>query len=258
MMSAESHPAASEPDPRTAGYQRWSKLTFLHWRVDAASLQSHIPSELRIQQFDGSAWLGIVPFSMERIRPWWAPPVPGISWFLETNIRTYVVDKDGTPGVWFFTLDCNSRIAVSLACRFWHLPYKLASMSLDYQSKVNDQPHNRIVYRGVRRGLSAPQYDISLTLPSVRATLARPGTLEYFLVERYLLFAKDNKQRLRTGRVHHSPYQLITPAAITGTQSLTSAIAKHDPDVSTADHVAYCSGVDVRISPLRLVTSKCQ
>ncbi|MFZ9792062.1 MAG: DUF2071 domain-containing protein, partial [Gemmataceae bacterium] len=70
----------------TAGYQRWSDLTFLHWRVPVDAIQVHLPRGLAVETFDGSAWIGLVPFSMERVRPWWSPPVPGISWFLETNI----------------------------------------------------------------------------------------------------------------------------------------------------------------------------
>ena len=239
-------------DPRTAGYQRWAKLTFLHWRVAAETLQALLPSSLRIQQFDGSAWLGFVPFSMERVRPWWSPPVPCVSWFLETNVRTYVVDERGVAGVWFFSLDANNRLAVSLARTFWHLPYKLAAMSLSMSGMHNNATPARITYTGLRKEFPAAQYELTLDLPDAEPKPAQPGTLEHFLVERYLLFAIDRNHRLRTGLVHHQPYRIITPTAIAGTQSLTSAIGCHHPDIATADHAAYCEGVDVRISPLKL------
>ena len=132
MVSTEQ----AQSDPRTAGYHRWAKLTFLHWRVAAETLQPLLPSGLRILQFDGSAWLGVVPFSMERIHPGWSPPVPGISWFLETNVRTYVIDEHGVSGVWFFSLDANQRLAVSIARTFWHLPYRLATLALEFSLRT--------------------------------------------------------------------------------------------------------------------------
>ena len=242
-----------ESDPRTAGYQRWSMLTFVHWRAAAKDLQSLLPDGLTIQEFDGSAWLGVVPFSMEQVRPWWSPPLPGVSWFLETNVRTYVVDERGVSGVWFFTLDANSRLAVNVARTFWHLPYKLATMSLNARTDPARSVSSRIDYSGLRRESPAAAYEISIELPDIKPAAARPNTLEHFLVERYLLFAMDHKQRLRTGRVHHAPYQIITPTAITGTQSLTTAIGCHNLDVAAPDHVAWCAGVDVRVSPLRPV-----
>ena len=245
---------AAESDPRTAGYQRWAKLTFLHWRVAAETLQRLLPTSLRIQQFDGSAWLGVVPFSMERVRPWWSPPVPGVSWFLETNLRTYVVDERGVAGVWFFALDANSRLAVNLARTFWHLPYKLSAMSLSVNRSYENSATARITYAGLRKESPAAQYELTLDLPDAAPQPAEPGTLEHFLVERYLLFATDRRQQLRTGRVHHQPYRIITPTSISGVQSLTSAIGCHDLNIASADHVAFCQGVNVRISPLERVT----
>ncbi|MFN8706453.1 MAG: YqjF family protein, partial [Planctomyces sp.] len=117
-------------DNVTAGYQEWRRLLFLHWRVPVEDVQRLLPRGLEVDEFDGSAWLGVVPFSMERIRPWWSPAVPGISWFLETNVRTYVVDRQGVRGVWFFSLDADQWLAVKIARRFWYLPYRHAVLSL--------------------------------------------------------------------------------------------------------------------------------
>ena len=252
MVSTE----APQSDPRTAGYQRWAKLTFLHWRVAAETLQRLLPSNLRIQQFDGSAWLGVVPFSMERVRPWWSPPVPGVSWFLETNVRTYVIDERGVAGVWFFSLDADNRLAVNVARKFWHLPYKLAAMSLRVHGNHHTATPTRISYAGSRKESPAAEYDLTLELPDSEAVSAQPGTLEHFLVERYLLFASDRKQRLRTGSVHHAPYRIVTPTSIVGTQSLTSAIGFHNLNIATADHAAFCTGVDVRVSPLKTISER--
>ena len=252
MKLVEVKSPAIETDPQTAGYQRWSRLTFIHWRVDADLLQSQLPAGLTIQQFDGDAWLGMVPFSMERIRPWWSPPVPGISWFLETNVRTYVVDEGGIAGVWFFSLDANCRLAVEIARRFWHLPYHHAAMSLKSLNARNDNERSQITYTGVRKDLPAVRYEIAVTLPQEPARTAQRGTLDEFLLERYLLFASDGQQRIRAGRVHHLPYQFITPESVCGSQTLTSTVGCDRLDIKTASHFAYCEGVDVRVSPLSL------
>ncbi len=253
MKQAEVDSPTIKTDPQTAGYQRWSKLTFIHWRVDADFLQRQLPAGLTIEQFDGDAWLGVVPFSMERIRPWWSPPVPGISWFLETNVRTYVVDERGVAGVWFFSLDANCKLAVNIARRFWHLPYQHAAMSLNPGSVRIDKERNQITYAGVRKDLPAADYEISVTIPQVPTRTAQPGTLDYFLLERYLLFASDGRQRLRAGRVHHLPYQFLTPGSVSGSQTLTASVGCGQLDVKTARHFAYCEGVDVRVSPLKLL-----
>ena len=108
--------------------QCWSGLLFLHWPVDPAMIQSRLPDGLFVDTYDNKAWLGVVPFFMDRVRPVMLPPVPGLSWFLELNVRTYVHDAQGRPGVWFFSLDCNQPLAVEIARRFFHLPYEHAAM----------------------------------------------------------------------------------------------------------------------------------
>jgi uncharacterized protein len=240
-------------DSRTAGYQEWRHLTFLHWRVSASELRQLIPPSLTIQEFDGSAWLGIVPFSMERIRPWWFPPVPGISWFLETNVRTYVVDENGVSGVWFMSLDANKRLAVNVACTFWHLPYKFADLSLNHQTRPRGSsaaPPEQFVYSGRRREVPPADYEISVRISEHDAKPAVAGTLEYFLVERYLLFAARRDGSIMTGQVHHEPYQLRSVDQVEVRQSLTNAGGCHSCG-SQPDHVAFSDGVKVRVSPLK-------
>jgi uncharacterized protein YqjF (DUF2071 family) len=250
------HDSVSIPDQRTAGYQTWRNLTFLHYRIEPSAVQAVLPSSLTVQQFDGAAWLGVVPFSMERIRPWWSPPVPGLSWFLETNVRTYVVDHQGVSGVWFFSLDASSRIAVHIARRFWYLPYHYSAMEMTSSRPDDNGVSGRILrYQGRRPGCSLPEsadYQISIRVDeSVEPSAAVSGTLEHFLVERYLLFAEDRQGKMRTGQVHHAPYQLRSVQYCTVQQHLIRAAGVTlDPD-RTPDHVAFSDGVDVRISPLQ-------
>jgi uncharacterized protein len=221
-------------------YQRWSDLLFLHWKWDTADLQSRLPDGLYVDTFDGEAWLGVVPFYMQRIRPRFLPPVPGISWFLELNVRTYVHDDHGRPGVWFFSLDCDQPLAVWAAQTFFHLPYQNAAMKAD---KAGQQIH----YQCERAGLSAPAtFDYTLTGP-MRS--AEPGTLEFFLAERYLLFS-STPRGLCTGQVHHVPY----PIAKTSLDSWSDAPLLWNgwpAPLCPPDHVLGSPGVDVEIFPLQ-------
>jgi uncharacterized protein YqjF (DUF2071 family) len=112
--------------------QHWGKLLFMHWAIDPEFLRPLIPSQLSIDTFDGKAWIGVVPFTMWGIRASFLPPIPGTSAFHELNVRTYVHFK-GVPGVWFFSLDAASSLAVWGARTFYHLPYFNAEMSLAQQ-----------------------------------------------------------------------------------------------------------------------------
>src|SRR5215470_11526964 len=108
--------------------QSWHDLLFAHWPVDPAVLRSRIPAKLTIDTFDGSAWLGIVPFRMSGVRLRATPALPWLSAFPELNVRTYVT-AEGKPGVFFFSLDAANPVAVAAARRFFHLPYFRARMS---------------------------------------------------------------------------------------------------------------------------------
>ena len=118
------------PPGRPAGFQRWRQLLFLHWKVDPKALAASLPAGLELDLHEGEAWIGIVPFTMRDVSPWWSPSVPGISNFHELNVRTYV-HREGVPGVWFFSLDAANSIAVGIARSRWRLPYHKASMTMD-------------------------------------------------------------------------------------------------------------------------------
>src|SRR5919199_1179094 len=119
-------------------HQNWGKLLFMHWRIDEELLRPLIPLELEIDSYDGSAWIGVVPFTMWNVRASFTPPVPWLSEFHELNVRTYVHYK-GVPGVWFLSLDANSAVAVLGARTVFNLPYFNARISLE-------QEGDRVVY----------------------------------------------------------------------------------------------------------------
>ena len=150
---------------------RWEELLFLHWPVAAAALRPHLPPGLELELFDGTAWLGVVPFRMARTRCRWLPPMPTAHTFPELNLRTYV-RGGGRSGVWFFSLDAASRLAVEGARLGFGLPYFAARMAcardgerVRYRSERTDARGPAAVFRGEWRAMGpfAP---------------ARPGTLE--------------------------------------------------------------------------------
>lgn len=233
-LAARAHGVASP-----AMYQRWSDLLFLHWRWDAEDLQRRLPPGLFVDRHEGEAWLGLLPFFMDRVRPRFLPPVPVLSWFQELNVRTYVHDENGTPGVWFFSLDCDQPLAVAVARAFFGLPYLHARMSVRRDT-------TGIHYECRRSGQNtASAFDYSL---GTSTRLAEPGTLDFFLVERYVLFT-TTAHGLRIGHVHHEPYPL-SPATVTRHDELAFAWDGFRPASRAPDHVIGSHGVDVRIGAL--------
>lgn len=219
--------------------QRWSELLFLHWRWEASELQKRLPAGLQVDTFGGTAWLGVVPFFMDRIRPRFLPAVPWVSWFRELNVRTYVHDEWGRPGVWFFSLDCDQPLAVRLAQRLFRLPYFDAEMRAKRAA-------GEVAFECQRKSeaeTSRYEYELGDELPK-----PEPDSLEFWLVERYLLFAKT-KAGLRLGRVNHEPY----PLAQVNLQRWDALPLQWNgfalPD-GAPDHVAGSRGVEVRVGPL--------
>ncbi len=196
--------------------------------------------------YNGSAWAGVVPFFMRKIRPVWSPTVPYLSNFLELNVRTYAYDENGTPGVWFLSLSANRWLAVQLARSFFHLPYFWSQMSalkdghnwIDYRCRrFNDPLKQSCRYR--YRGTGTP-------------TPAKENTLEFFLAERYILFAPLGNGKIATGQVHHTPY-LIQPAEV---ETYSEEVLQLDglplPDSPPASAL-FSEGVDVEVFGLKTV-----
>ncbi|HCN76473.1 MAG TPA: hypothetical protein DIT13_04655 [Verrucomicrobiales bacterium] len=218
-------------------HQRWGNLLFLHWSFDPKVIQATLPAGLQVDTFEGRAWVGVVPFEMRGIRPRFCPPVPGVSDFLEMNLRTYVHDSNGAPGVWFYSLDCDQPLAVRVARAFFHLPYHHARMSLKISAE------GMLRYRSQRRSddhESAIDYRLGTTVRH-----ARRDTLEYFLAERYLLYALA-PSGLHTGRVHHAPYPLVN-AEVAEWDTRLFALAGLPEPARAPEHVLGSPGVKVRV-----------
>ena len=233
--------ARNRPSDLPVMRQRWAGLAFFHWSIDAETIASRLPPGLHLDTFEGKAYIGIVPFFMHRIRPVGLPPLPWLSWFHELNVRTYVYDENGNPGVWFFSLDCDQPIAVEIARKAFNLPYQNAAMS----STVGDEIH----YSIRRKNSDLPAATFRYPTPTSPEPAA-PGTLDWFLIERYLLFSADKKGTLHTGRVHHSPYR-IEPASGTAHSTTPFALNGFPEPATPADSVILANPVDVTVFPLR-------
>ncbi len=226
-----------------AMHQHWRQLAFFHWRWDAAELQARLPAGLHVDTHEGTAWLGVVPFFMDRIRPRFLPPLPWVSWFLELNVRTYVHDDEGRPGVWFFSLDCNQPLAVRIARWRFRLPYHDARMS------ARQEADGRVRYRCTRKGRAedaAFDYRLAAPLPK-----PEPGSLEFFLVERYLLFAQTSRG-LRMGRVQHVPYPLAR-LELADFSEAPLAWNRFVPHGRPPDQIIGSPGVQVRVGSLEVL-----
>jgi uncharacterized protein YqjF (DUF2071 family) len=180
--------------------QSWEELLFVHWRVDAGALRKLVPEELSLDEHDGSAWLGITPFLISGFRLRGTLPVPVVSSFPELNVRTCVT-ADDKPGIWFFSLDTPSRLAVEAARRTYRLPYFHSRATLERRV-------DRIEFSSSRRDAERP-FVLEATYRPEKAEQFEPspGTLEHFLTERYSLYAHD-REGLHRAEIHHPPWEL--------------------------------------------------
>jgi uncharacterized protein YqjF (DUF2071 family) len=221
--------------------QRWEHLLFLHWTVPPEGLASLLPDGLRVDSFDGSAYVGLTPFSVRGLRPPFLPAPPFLSSFHEVNLRTYVHRDGRDPGVWFFSLDAASCLAVVGARLLYRLPYHWAEINVERRERRPDGAWVRYASKrfGRRRARLAIEYG-----PEGGIGPAEPGTLEHFLVERYILYASADG-RLIQARVHHEPYPLQRARFEGLEEDLSDAAGV--PGASGPLLAHYARGVDVEV-----------
>ena len=234
------------PSGQPIMYQKWGKLLFMHWRIDEKLLRPLIPSQLEIDTFDGSAWIGVVPFTMWGIRASFLPAIPGTSAFHELNVRTYVHHR-GVPSVWFLSLDAANKLAVWGARTFYHLPYFNAQMSLTQTDKT-------INYSSVRHDQRGEAAELQATWKIEEQDAGRmpalPASLEFFLTERYCLDT-EHKGRLYRARIHHQPWPLRQAQLVSLNSSMIESHGLPTPAGNPLLH--YSEEISVEIWPLRKV-----
>ncbi|PLR95317.1 YqjF family protein [Bacillus sp. T33-2] len=180
--------------------QRWDNVLFLHWPVPAEALINKIPDSLELDLYNGTAWIGIVPFHVKGMRLRAMPPVPMLSSFLELNVRTYVKYKSRT-GVYFFSMDADSRLAVMGAKATYNLPYMNAKMSIGREDGL-------VKFFSKRQQEGQPDESFDCHYKPVSSIyFSGEGSLDEWLTERYCLWTENGKKLIRTD-IHHKKWRL--------------------------------------------------
>lgn len=244
-----SHQPRPLPAGRWAMTQRWNDLLYAHWPIPEAKIAALLPEGLQVDTFQGSAWLGVVPFWLDRIKFRGLPTLPGIRRFPDLNMRTYVRDEHTrTPGVYFFSLDASSLLAVGVARTFFHLPYHWAEMRLEQKSEREFSFYSRrrlcteqVLFKARYRGLG----------PTRKLAECRTGTLEHFLMERHCLFSRNLAGQTVQANLHSITWPLEEAEAEIECNDLATSIGIQLPNQEPVLH--YSRRLAVYIWPAKLV-----
>jgi hypothetical protein len=244
-----SHRPRPLPSGRWAMTQRWNDMLFAHWPVPAQALTPRLPQELQVDTFQGTAWLGVAPFWMDRIKIRGVPPIPGARSFPALSLRTYVRDqRTGVAGMYFFSLDVSNLLAVGVGKAFYHLPFHWAQMDLEQRADREFSFSSRrrlsnwpVAFRARYRGLG----------PTHKLAESRCGTLENFLMERPCLFGRNQSGQTIRASLHHVPWPLEEAEAEIEQNDLAAAIGICLPEQKPV--LYYSRRLAVYIWPAELV-----
>jgi uncharacterized protein YqjF (DUF2071 family) len=216
--------------------QTWRDLTLLHWRYDPAVVRPLLPTDLQLDLYEGAAWVGLVPFLITGLSWPGVPAVPWISEFPETNVRTYVMDRTGLRGVWFFSLDAARLPAVIGARATYALPYFWARMKVRSDGATAH-------YTSTRLAGPRAESDIRVEI----GDLIFPGELELFLTARYRLYARRGG-RLWKADIEHDPWPLQRARVLELKENLVRAAGLADPEGEPL--ALFSRTLDVTIGPI--------
>jgi uncharacterized protein YqjF (DUF2071 family) len=232
ILTQRAHRPWPMPDRSWIMTQTWHDLLFAHWRIDRQHLRSLVPAALELDLYDGEAWIAVVPFRMTNVAPRGVASLPWLSAFPELNVRSYVT-VDGTPGVYFFSLDASSRLAVAGARALFHLPYYKAKMRLDRDSE------GLVRYRSRRTRPAGSAAELEATYRPIGPVFhPKEGSLEYFLVERYCLYTIGRDARPRRLDIHHPPWRLQEAEARFDVNTMADAAGIRLPESAPLLHFA--------------------
>jgi uncharacterized protein YqjF (DUF2071 family) len=218
--------------------QTWQQLLFAHWRVDPKIVAPLLPAGLEVDTFDGSAWIGVVPFLMNNVHPRGTVNVTGLSRFPELNIRTYV-KRDDKPGVWFLSLDAGNPVAVRIGRRLFHLPYYDAGMSIHTKN-------GWVQYRSHRKGAGRKGAAVDFEgkyRPTGDVYRSKTGSIDEWLTERYCLYTGDAQGRIMRLDIQHRPWPLQPAEAKISVNTMVPALKL--PDDAPLLH--YADRLDVLV-----------
>ena len=224
--------------------RRWLEMTwrdglFVHWPVEAPVVADTLPDRLDVATHDGNAFLGIVPFVMEDIRP---VGLPFGRSFPELNLRTYVDGPNG-PGVYFYSLDAADQLGVAVARLAFALPYYSARMDVAREGGTVRFSSDR-TSRDARPATFDATYE-----PLGEAFAPDPGSRAAFLVENYRFYADG--ARLYCGEIDHDPWTLRDATVDLRTNTLFGANGFDRPEGDPLVH--YAEPIDVTADRIRRV-----
>ena len=238
-MSLRHPEVCPQPVLRPVMRQRWTDLAYLHWPVDESEVRSRLPAGLHPDLHDGVAWVGLVPFEMRRLRVTGTPVLPWISRFVEVNVRTYVRDDSGRPGVWFDSLDASRLGATLVARSAFGLPY--------FWSRARVRATATTYTWTVARRWPDPRP--ARTRIAVAPGAARPtGRFERFLSARWGMYSM-RRNELQYGAISHEPWPLHDAKLLELDDSLVVSAGYRS--ATGVPHVMWSPGVDVSIGRLR-------
>ncbi len=217
-------------------YQEWRDLAFLHWAYDKEALQKTLPKGLFVDCYQGQGYVTVTPFFIQNVRLANMFTLPGLSNFVEVNLRTYVYDEYGIPGVWFYSLYLNSQFGASAARESFDLPY--------FAAELVGSKSNQISIKGKRAGAAHFEMEFNYT-PEEKLATAATDSLDFFLLERYVMFTQT-KAGLKSARVHHAPYPFMKTEVANWRYELFANSSLNNPE-RTPDLIHYSTGVDVDI-----------
>ena len=229
-----SHKPRPLPAGRWAMTQRWNDLLFAHWPIPVPTLEPLLPEWLQVDPFQGSAWLGAVPFWLDRIKVRGMPLVPAVRSFPDLNLRTYVRDRlKGTRGIYCFSVDCSNLLAVAAAHVFYNLPYKLAEMHMEPRGEREFAFYSRrrfardaVIFKARYRGLG----------PTVKTAEIRPGSFEFYFSERNCVFSTNRSGEPIRADLHHVPWPLEEAQADIERNDLAAAVGIALPKIEPVLH----------------------
>lgn len=232
------------PEPREHWLmaQTWRDLLFAHWRVAPEVVERALPASLPVDTYDGSAWIGVTPFELSGLRPHGGIPLPAISRFPELNVRTYTT-VGGKPGIFFLSLDAANPLAVVAARRAYRLPYFRARMAITRRGPAVHYRSERTSGDGAPAEFEAEYRATGEPFP------AQPGSLDYFLAERYCLYTVDEDGRPLRGEIQHPPWPLQPAEATIARNTMTTPWGIELPDEEPLLHLSHLQ--NVVIWPLR-------
>ena len=230
-----------QPVRRAVMKQGWYDLAYIHFRYSVDEVARILPDGLEVDVCDGSAWVGLIPFSMRGIGVPGLPGVPYLGSFAEINVRTYV-RRNGVPGVWFCSLDINRLLPTIVARTTYTLPYCFGRAS---NKREGDELHT-MVERRWPRGDRAANTNIRL---KIGEQIVAPSPLEIFLSARWGLYTTTRGGSLRYAPISHETWRLQRAEIISLNDSLIEAAGFATPTVAAngEPHVMFSSGLPVRV-----------